>query len=181
MSIKKYALCGGGIGFAVTVLAIVLAGAGHGSYIPSCLFFAPLVFFGWYVVFLGGGILLYVGYAILMGWGNRRNKGVRILLILALLHFGAVGLSVWVVPEAWDYEYLKKSFRLAPIFTVASFVPFTLALVVSVYAAVKPRPEQNDAPQCRKCSYNLTGNTSGICPECGEPIQPEPDEGGSKR
>ena len=23
---------------------------------------------------------------------------------------------------------------------------------------------------CRKCSYNLTGNTSGICPECGEKI-----------
>ena len=20
---------------------------------------------------------------------------------------------------------------------------------------------------CRKCHYNLTGNTSGICPECG--------------
>jgi DNA-directed RNA polymerase subunit RPC12/RpoP len=23
---------------------------------------------------------------------------------------------------------------------------------------------------CRKCGYNLTGNTSGICPECGETI-----------
>jgi hypothetical protein len=23
---------------------------------------------------------------------------------------------------------------------------------------------------CRKCDYDLTGNTSGRCPECGEPI-----------
>lgn len=23
----------------------------------------------------------------------------------------------------------------------------------------------------RKCGYNLTGNASGICPECGQPIQ----------
>jgi hypothetical protein len=23
---------------------------------------------------------------------------------------------------------------------------------------------------CIKCGYNLTGNVSGICPECGEPI-----------
>jgi hypothetical protein len=23
---------------------------------------------------------------------------------------------------------------------------------------------------CRKCSYNLTGNVSGICPECGTPV-----------
>lgn len=25
-------------------------------------------------------------------------------------------------------------------------------------------------PHCRNCSYNLTGNISGICPECGTPI-----------
>lgn len=25
-------------------------------------------------------------------------------------------------------------------------------------------------PYCRKCGYNLTGNVSGICPECGERI-----------
>jgi hypothetical protein len=24
---------------------------------------------------------------------------------------------------------------------------------------------------CRQCSYNLTGNVSGICPECGEPVR----------
>jgi hypothetical protein len=24
--------------------------------------------------------------------------------------------------------------------------------------------------RCRKCGYNLTGNVSGICPECGEKI-----------
>ncbi len=23
---------------------------------------------------------------------------------------------------------------------------------------------------CQKCGYNLTGNVSGVCPECGEPI-----------
>ncbi len=22
---------------------------------------------------------------------------------------------------------------------------------------------------CKKCGYNLTGNVSGICPECGKP------------
>jgi rubrerythrin len=23
---------------------------------------------------------------------------------------------------------------------------------------------------CKQCAYDLTGNTSGICPECGNPI-----------
>ncbi len=26
---------------------------------------------------------------------------------------------------------------------------------------------------CQKCGYNLTGNTSGICPECGEKVSQE--------
>ena len=27
-----------------------------------------------------------------------------------------------------------------------------------------------DAELCTKCQYNLTGNVSGVCPECGTPI-----------
>ncbi len=30
-----------------------------------------------------------------------------------------------------------------------------------------PRPEAPDFDVCTKCDYNLTGNTSGRCPECG--------------
>jgi predicted amidophosphoribosyltransferase len=29
-------------------------------------------------------------------------------------------------------------------------------------------------PQCQTCGYNLTGNESGICPECGEPVESTP-------
>jgi hypothetical protein len=28
-----------------------------------------------------------------------------------------------------------------------------------------------DAPLCGKCGYNLTGNVSGVCPECGTPVE----------
>ncbi len=28
--------------------------------------------------------------------------------------------------------------------------------------------------RCIHCSYNLTGNTSGVCPECGTPTVPRP-------
>jgi len=30
-----------------------------------------------------------------------------------------------------------------------------------------------DGPLCLSCGYNLTGNVSGRCPECGERIQPQ--------
>lgn len=30
----------------------------------------------------------------------------------------------------------------------------------------------SDDPRCHVCTYNLTGNLSGICPECGTPVRP---------
>jgi hypothetical protein len=32
------------------------------------------------------------------------------------------------------------------------------------------RPKARSAGRCRACDYDLTGNASGICPECGTPI-----------
>jgi hypothetical protein len=31
------------------------------------------------------------------------------------------------------------------------------------------REKLKPMPGCRSCGYNLTGNTSGVCPECGTP------------
>ena len=30
---------------------------------------------------------------------------------------------------------------------------------------------------CQRCRYDLTGNTSGVCPECGTQAKPLPAEG----
>lgn len=38
------------------------------------------------------------------------------------------------------------------------------------WRALRRRPQ---FPACRYCGYNLTGNTSGRCPECGQPIRRE--------
>jgi len=35
-------------------------------------------------------------------------------------------------------------------------------------------PPQYAPPQCLKCGYDLTGNVSGRCPECGTPIASPP-------
>ncbi len=34
----------------------------------------------------------------------------------------------------------------------------------------EPEPEFIEDEYCRKCKYDLTGNQSGICPECGESV-----------
>lgn len=56
------------------------------------------------------------------------------------------------------------------------FVGGTIALIAFVYLVVQNKPFTDeeclrnyscDPTCCGRCEYNLTGNVSGICPECG--------------
>jgi hypothetical protein len=48
-----------------------------------------------------------------------------------------------------------------------------LVLVLATLPAVEVRRfwrKNRSIDRCPNCSYNLTGNNSGVCPECGSPI-----------
>jgi hypothetical protein len=56
-------------------------------------------------------------------------------------------------------------------------------ILLSAYMAFRPRTDREDLqnwvcdPQhCGRCGYDLTGNVSGICPECGTPIPDSPKQ-----
>ena len=51
------------------------------------------------------------------------------------------------------------------------FAIVAVALAFGIHAARRfgELPEDDEAPKCAFCSYNLTGNISGVCPECGNP------------
>ena len=53
----------------------------------------------------------------------------------------------------------------------AAIKPLLLATPVSTalatYLAVKSRRNPHAPRICRRCGYDLTGNVSGVCPECG--------------
>lgn len=51
------------------------------------------------------------------------------------------------------------------------WIPLTLAIGASAVFWHRDRRFQPGA--CQKCGYNLTGNTSGRCPECGTLAKPE--------
>ncbi len=40
--------------------------------------------------------------------------------------------------------------------------------VAAFFLMGKPPPRQGE---CQQCGYNLTGNTSGTCPECGTKVE----------
>jgi len=45
-----------------------------------------------------------------------------------------------------------------------------LPAVWCLWTFLQSRKRKRNAGSCRVCSYNLTGNTSGVCPECGTAI-----------
>jgi hypothetical protein len=57
---------------------------------------------------------------------------------------------------------------VATCIAVLAYIPARVLYVLTAF-----RLDVDETPYCHRCSYNLTGNISGVCPECGEPI---PDE-----
>jgi len=60
------------------------------------------------------------------------------------------------------------------VFMPMGWFPIALALFSTTQVArliFRRRPQY---PACPRCRYNLTGNSSGRCPECGEPVNRVP-------
>jgi len=53
------------------------------------------------------------------------------------------------------------------IVTLTASLPLWLNLLTTRRRCPKDRV-------CKSCGYNLTGNTSGVCPECGTTIKKNP-------
>jgi len=53
-------------------------------------------------------------------------------------------------------------------------VAFALLPIIGVWrrAARRRRIKRG---RCKECNYNLTANTSGVCPECGTPVPSKPE------
>lgn len=49
-------------------------------------------------------------------------------------------------------------------------VPFCLWTVLACRLWGRRHPDDG-WPRCDNCGYNLTGNVSGVCPECGQRIE----------
>ncbi len=47
-----------------------------------------------------------------------------------------------------------------------------LASAELIYFGLRQAAIDDDSTHCLTCGYNLTGNVSGICPECGSEIAP---------
>lgn len=92
----------------------------------------------------------------------REDRPLLLMLVAALLCSTALA--------SFGPQYLGAFRRVfdedAPIPGVA-MLAMALALLIASY---RPERTADGAPKCKTCRYNLTGNSSGLCPECGTPI-----------
>jgi hypothetical protein len=77
-----------------------------------------------------------------------------------------LGVPRWVKTNAGGAPFDKQ------LYTMPLWVPSLLFSVLSVILFRRDR-RRSGAGHCFVCGYDLCGNVSGICPECGSPI---PDE-----
>jgi hypothetical protein len=60
--------------------------------------------------------------------------------------------------------------------TVPLWFPFAVLAAYPAIAFIRGparRWRRRKRGLCVKCAYDLTGNVSGVCPECGKPIDDE--------
>ncbi|MBN2446776.1 MAG: hypothetical protein JXO22_08620 [Phycisphaerae bacterium] len=113
--------------------------------------------------------------------GGRRSP--RLLWVsacgLVLLSLAEIGSVVWLIKQGWitlarvgststsAVMYTPSDLIGACIMTLMFCLPLLTRLCVGLFSRALP-----EGPgYCTNCGYNLTGNVSGICPECGTTIQ----------
>lgn len=81
----------------------------------------------------------------------------------------------------WKYKTGRPSSELFPVFPSYRYyyIPFwpVVAIPIGVFLFRFFRRPRLIPGRCYQCGYNLTGNTSGTCPECGTECDPAPDVG----
>lgn len=98
-----------------------------------------------------------VGWIAVSGGSVAQANDNSVWLTIALLDRSDFpSLASW---NAWYWSPL----RVAPIYSVFLMVAVP-TLLVWRFVPKYPRG------QCRRCGYDLTGNVSGVCPECGSKV-----------
>ena len=78
------------------------------------------------------------------------------------------------VPIASRVLYVFMLLVLMLIYVPMPILVMTIMLTVLSFRIIEKLKRRPLPGHCQKCSYDLTGNLSGVCPECGTEIERTP-------
>lgn len=132
---------------------------------------------------LNGPIMIWIG------WGlTQKRNGYRIAAIIISTLFMASTLLLLTVTffEGGRGKYIQigsirimdSPFWLSAVVLGSIGLFFGLTLMALLHPSTRGAFEiaaliRRSIPVCDVCGYNLTGNVSGTCPECGTPVTRE--------
>ena len=146
--------------------------------VVSLLLFSPLIWAVVAIVFRRKPALRAVEPPAVGSLVRRRRLPAVLCLLLAIMAYPIYQvlavLHVWVLCAAVlgrGFLAYDRGLWSAGIFygLLAGSVIGGVLLSRSIYLRLRWRMVEYDSSYCLTCGYNLTGNTSGICPECGQP------------
>jgi len=125
------------------------------------------------------------------GWGAPHSKSMwiglstnRVILLQysEFLDNPPAPTNIKIQGPGWHYHYSVQQplslYSQSRTLTISFIVPLIISLLSTIYPTIAilrgplRRYRRRRKGLCVKCGYNLTGNKSGVCPECGTEIKP---------
>lgn len=136
------------LGIIADLLCVLLAGAGHGTYVPAALFFGPLAAFGGnYAPAFVLGPLLYCAYAFYLLRGGAARCAAARGTAVVLVHYVCALLSISQSGEgARDVAAALQRVPLLCLFAAVTFLALNaggVALMLTAGAAKRDRSSTN--------------------------------------
>lgn len=90
-----------------------------------------------------------------------------------------VGLHApWLSNVCFDWPF--NATDLGSLIVNILYYPLLFLLIARIVSSVR-KTSPDDAPACMECGYNLTGNQTGRCPECGQIVNQPIEMSASER
>ncbi len=111
------------------------------------------------------GTIAFGCHALTRGLVGREGYTAFVLLLVSV---AASLLTAWLLQM---YTYIQIGEVPEPPGVPICVFVMCLPISMAAGAVLLPRQRRVQHGRCKKCRYNLTGNVSGVCPECGTKIE----------